>query len=120
MKLLNFQKETLFKDFKSVKIKSNDEYNRKLYIVEHDPNKSEVSTRLHYINSDLSVDSVFSKEEISELISKLRYGESIIVSKKHFFLSTKYYVIDVETLNKYAIDSCREEYFSIREKPKRK
>ena len=123
MKLKYYEIVNDFKDFKSLKIKSDDKYNRKLYAVKKDRRRNtENLTRIYFLKRDGEVSNFFTREEIQEIISSLRYGDYEIIKIKRFLLFSRYYVVyknnllDLTNIKEYP----KEEYFSIREKPKRK
>ena len=123
MKLKYYEIVNDFKDFKSLKIKSDDKYNRKLYAVKKDRRRNtENLTRIYFLKRDGEVSNFFTREEITEIIGSLMYGDYEIIKIKRFLLFSRYYVVyknnllDLTNIKEYP----KEEYFSIREKPKRK
>ena len=113
MNINKLKEESLFYDFKTVKFKSTDEFNRELFAVARNN-----TIKLRIIEDDLSVRSTFAKKEVEEIISELRYGTMIIVSKYFLGLFKRYYVISKGTLNKYNNNITKEEFYSIRPKIK--
>lgn len=123
MKLKYYEIVNDFKDFKSLKIKSDDKYDRKLYAVKKDRRRNtENLTRIYFLKRDGEVSNFFTREEITEIIGSLMYGDYEIIKIKRFLLFSRYYVVyknnllDLTNIKEYP----KEEYFSIREKPKRK
>lgn len=123
MKLKYYEIVNDFKDFKSLKIKSDDKYNRKLYAVKKDRRRNtENLTRIYFLKRDGEVSNFFTREEITEIIGSLMYGDYEIIKVKRFLFFSRYYVVyknnllDLTNIKEYP----KEEYFSIREKPKRK
>lgn len=123
MKLKYYEIVNDFKDFKSLKIKSDDKYNRKLYAVKKDRRRNtENLTRIYFLKRDGEVSNFFTREEITEIIGSLMYGDYEIIKVKKFLFFSRYYVVyknnllDLTNIKEYP----KEEYFSIREKPKRK
>ena len=122
MKLKNYEVINFFKDFKTVKIKTTEKENRKLYAVERGPNDTEVLTRLFLLKRNEEVIKFFTRDEIGEIIGSLRYGDYEIIRVKKFLFFSRYYVIYKNTLSDFQINTeyPKEEYFTIKEKPKRK
>lgn len=123
MKLKYYEIVNDFKDFKSLKIKSDDKYDRKLYAVKKDRRRNtENLTRIYFLKRDGEVSNFFTREEITEIIGSLMYGDYEIIKVKKFLFFSRYYVVyknnllDLTNIKEYP----KEEYFSIREKPKRK
>lgn len=123
MKLKYYEIVNDFKDFKSLKIKSDDKYNRKLYAVKKDRRRNtEKLTRIYFLKRDGEVSNFFTREEITEIIGSLMYGDYEIIKVKRFLFFSRYYVVyknnllDLTNIKEYP----KEEYFTIREKPKRK
>lgn len=122
MKLKNYEIINYFKDFKSIKIKTTEEENRKLYAVERGNSDTELLTRLFLLKRNGEIVKLFKREEIQEIIGSLRYGDYIIIRVKKNIFFSRYYVVYGNNLSELKINSeyPKEEYFSIREKPKRK
>ena len=122
MKLKNYEIINFFQDFKSVKIKTTEKENRKLYAVERGNCDTQLTTRLYLLKRNGEIVKLFKREEIQEIIGSLRYGDYIIIKVKKYLFFSRYYVIYKNTLSdlKNISEYPKEEYFTIREKPKRK
>lgn len=118
MKLKEFEVINFFRDFKSVKIKTADKENRKLYAVERGPNDTEILTRLYFLKANEEIKSFFTRDSIKEIISSLKSGEYQIIRVKSFWFFSRYYVFYKNAFPELSDNTeyPKEEYFTIREK----